>query len=110
MLLDVPVPAPSISIRSALLVASDAAAIKPICDAMQQLAISTEVCSEVSNAPFLLNRRKFGATIVDLTLGEPARTFLEKVRRSPSNRTSVMFAISDSDAETATAFRDGSNF
>ena len=105
-----PAPAPSISICSALLVSSDAAAIKPMSDAMQQLAISTEVCSEVSNAPFLLNRRKFGATIVDLTLGEQARAFLDKVRRSPSNRTSVMFAISDSDAETAIAFRDGSNF
>jgi len=110
MLQDVPAPAPSVSICSALLVSSDAAAIKPISVAMQQLAISTEVCGEVSNAPFLLNRQKFGATIVDLRLGEQARAFLEKVRRSPSNRTSVMFAISDSDAETAIAFKDGSNF
>jgi hypothetical protein len=74
---------------------------------MQQLAISTEVCSEVSIAPFLLYRRKFGATIVDLRLGEQARAFLEKVRLSPANRNSVMFAISDSAAETAIAFKDG---
>jgi hypothetical protein len=32
------------------------------------------------------------------------------VRRSPSNRTSILFAISDSDAQTAVAFKDGSNF
>src|ERR1700730_17653208 len=93
---DMPTPAPPVSICSALLVSKDAAAIKPISESMHQLAISTEVCSEVSIAPFLLNRRKFGATIVDLGVGEQARAFLDKVRRSPSNRTSVMFAISDS--------------
>ena len=110
MLQDVPAPAPFVSICSALLVSSDAVAIKPISDSMQQFAISTEVCGEVSIAPFLLNRRKFGATIVDLRLGEQARAFLEKVRFSPSNRTSVMFAISESDAETAIAFKAGTNF
>jgi hypothetical protein len=65
---------------------------------------------EVSIAPFLLNRRKVAATIVDLRPGEQARAFLEKVRLSPSNRTSVLFAISDSDAETAIGFKGGSNF
>jgi hypothetical protein len=35
---------------------------------------------------------------------------MEKVRHCPSNRTSVMFAISDSDAETGDAFKEGSNF
>jgi hypothetical protein len=88
----------------------DAAAIKPISESMQRLAISTEVCREVSIAPTILNRRKFGATIVDLRLGEQARAFLQKVRHSPSNRTSILFAISDSDTETAGAFKDGSNF
>jgi hypothetical protein len=112
MLQDAPVlaPAPSVSICSALLVSKDAATIKPISDSMQQLAISVEVCSEVSIAPCLLNRRKFGATIVDLSVGVQARAFLQKVRHSPSNRTSVMFAISDSDAETAIALKEGSNF
>src|ERR1700723_2134907 len=107
---DVPALVPSVSICSALLVSKDAVAIEPISESMRQLAISTAVCGEVSIAPLLLNRRKFGATIVDLSLGEQARAFLEKVRNSPSNRTSVMFAISDSDAETAAAFKDGSNF
>jgi hypothetical protein len=110
MLQDVPAPAPTVSICSALLVSKDAVAIEPISESMRQLAISTAVCSEVSIAPLLLNHRKFGATIVDLSLGEQARAFLEKVRNSPSNRTSVMFAISDSDAETADAFKGGSNF
>ena len=110
MFQDMPAPAPPVSICSALLVSKDATAIQPISESMHQLAISTEVCSEVSIAPFLLDHRKFGATIVDLRLGEQARAFLKKVRLSPSNRTSVMFAISDNDAATAAAFKNGSNF
>jgi PilZ domain-containing protein len=110
MFQDMPVPAPPVAICSALLVSKDATAIKPISESMHQLAISTEVCSEASIAPFLLNRRKFGATIVDLRLGEQARAFLKKVRLSPSNRTSVMFAISDNDAATTAAFKNGSDF
>jgi uncharacterized protein (TIGR02266 family) len=110
MFQDMPAPAPPVAICSALLVSKDARAIKSISESIHQLAISTEACSEVSIAPFLLNRRKFGATIVDLRLGEQARAFLKKVRLSPSNRTSVMFAISDNGAATAAAFKNGSNF
>jgi PilZ domain len=55
------------------------------------------------------NRRKFEAVIVDLQLGEQANAVLGKVRSSPSNRTAVMFTVSDSDAETAGAFKSGSN-
>jgi hypothetical protein len=44
------------------------------------------------------------------SVGAQARAFLQKVRHSPSNRTSVMFAISDSDAETTVALKEGSNF
>jgi ActR/RegA family two-component response regulator len=105
-----PATAPSASIGTALLVSNDAATIKPLIESMQQLAISTELCAEVATAPGLLNRRRFGAIVVDLQLGDQARTFLEKVRRSPSNRTTMIPAISNSDAETAVAFKDGSNF
>ena len=107
---DVRVPVPSVPIGSALLVSNDPATIKPLGKSMQSLAISTEVCGDVATAPGVFNRRKFGAIVADLQLGDQAQTLLEKVRRSPSNRTSVIFAISDSDAETAVAFKDGSNF
>jgi CheY-like chemotaxis protein len=101
--------APSVPIGRALLVCNDPATIKPLTKSMEQLAISTEVCDEVA-APGLFNRRKFGAIVVDRQLGDQAQMLLEKVRHSPSNRTSVIFTISDSDAETAVAFKDGSNF
>jgi len=103
-------PAPFASIGSVLLVCNDAGTIKQVSASMQQLAMVPEVCADVPVALALLNRRKFEAVIVDLQLGGQAKSVLEKVRLSPSNRTAVIFAISDSDAETAGAFKGGSNF
>jgi ActR/RegA family two-component response regulator len=101
---------PSVPIGCALLVSNDQATIERLSKSMQQLALSTDVCSEIDVAPGLLNGRKFGAIVVDLQLGNEAQTLPEKVRHSPSNRTSVILAISDSDMETAVAVKNGSNF
>jgi CheY-like chemotaxis protein len=103
-------PVPFVSIGSALLVSNDAATIELLSESLHQLAISTEVCAEAATVPGLLKRRKFGTIIVDGRHGNQAPTLLEKVRLSPSNRTSVIFAISDSDAQTAVAFKEGFNF
>jgi CheY-like chemotaxis protein len=107
---DVHTPAPFVSIGSALLVSNDAATIELLSESLQQLAISTEVCVEVATAQGLLNRRKFGTIIVDVQHGNQAPALPEKVRHSPSNRASVIFAICDSDAGTAVAFKEGFNF
>ena len=103
---------PFVSVGSAFLLSHDEATIKPLRESMQRLALSTEVCTEVASAPALLNRNKFATIVVDFQLGDRARTrtLLREVRHSLSNRTSVMFAISDSDKETAFAFGDGFNF
>jgi hypothetical protein len=103
-------PAPFVSGASALLVSNDAPTIALLTESLQRLAISAEVCVEVATAPGLLKRRKFGTIIVDVQHGNQARTLLKEVRNSPSNRTSVVFAISDSDAKTAVAFQEGFNF
>lgn len=100
----------SVNIADALLVSNDAVTTKQLSESMQQLAMSVEVCVEVSAAVVLLNQRKFDAVIVDLQRGGAANAVLEKVRRSPSNRTAVIFAVSDSAAETLSAFKAGSNF
>jgi ActR/RegA family two-component response regulator len=103
-------PAPSVSMGSALLVSNDAATIKQLSASVQQLAMSAEASFEVSTALGLLSQRKFEAVIVDLQLGDQARAVLEKIRISPANRTAVLFTISDSDAQTALAFKAGTNF
>jgi CheY-like chemotaxis protein len=103
-------PAAEKSIACALVVSRDSVAIQQLSESMQELAMSPVVCAEVPGALNLLNRRKFEAIIVDLEVGDQANTIVEKVRLSPANRTAVIFAISDSDAETASAFKAGANF
>ena len=53
-----------------LLVCADSAAIQQLAEGMQQLAIATEVCVDVSMALRLLNRKKFEAVIVDSGLAQ----------------------------------------
>ena len=77
-----------------LLVCDDSIAIQHLSEGMQQLAIATEVCVDVSTALRSLNRKKFEAVIIDLGLTE-ADQVLGQVRLSPSNRTAVTFAITD---------------
>jgi hypothetical protein len=77
-----------------LLICSDSATIEQVAEGMQQFAIATEVCNEVSPALRQLNRQKFEAVIVDLGLAQSGE-ILEQVRLSPSNRTAVTFAITD---------------
>lgn len=103
-------PPPFVGIASALLISNDAVTIKQFSESMQQFAISPEVCVEVPTALVLLNRRKFDAVIVDLQLRGQANTVLENLHRSSSNRTAVTFTVSDSDADTVSAFKAGSNF
>lgn len=78
-----------------LLVCDDSAAIQQLAEGLQQFAIATEVCVDVSMALRLLNRKKFEAVIVDFGLAQ-AGEMLQQIRLSPSNRTAVTFAVTDS--------------
>lgn len=98
------------ALAGALLVSNDGITIKQVRESMQQFDMNPEVCGDVGAALVLLNQRKFEAVIVDLLLGDAANEVLDKVRRSPSNRTAVIFAVSGNDAETAGAFKAGTNF
>jgi CheY-like chemotaxis protein len=94
----------------ALLVSNDPLTIKQISEPLRELAASTEVCTDIPSAVCLVNTRKFETVVVDLKLGEQSRTILERVRLSPSNHTTVAFAITDSTKQSAMAFEAGSNF
>ncbi len=93
-----------------LLVSSNLLTIERLSESLQELAASTVVCGEIPSAIRLLNTRKFEAVVVDLKLGGQAGDLLQKVRLSPSNRTTVAFAITGSAREVARAFESGSNF
>jgi len=94
----------------ALLVSDDPPTIEQLSDSLKNLAASTHVCTDVQSAIRLLSTRKFETVVVDLELGEQAGVVLERVRLSPSNRTTVAFAITSSTQEAAKAFNAGSNF
>ena len=94
----------------ALLVSNDPQTIEQLSKSLQELAAATEVCTDVPSAIRLVNTRKFETVVVDLKLGEQSKTILERVRLSPSNHTTVAFAITDSTQESALAFEAGSNF
>ena len=100
--------APSKAVGRALLISNDAATIGRITESMQLLAICAEVCTDIPTAIRLLNQRKFEAAVVDVQ-GD-ATTILEKIRLSPANRTVVIFAIINSDAEASEALKGGASF
>lgn len=87
---------PGTAMGRVLLISNDSAAIELVAEGMEHFAIASEVCNEVSQALRHLDRHKFEAVIVDLGLAQ-AGEILEQVRLSPSNRTAVTFAISDSE-------------
>jgi ActR/RegA family two-component response regulator len=101
---------PAGALGCTLLVSNDAATIQQLADSMQQLALFPRVSVDVSAALELLTRQKFEAVVVDFRLGEQAKTVVQQVRLSPSNRTAVLFAIAGSGAESAVVSKVGSTF
>ncbi len=93
-----------------LLVSRDEIASRQVTDAMQQLAVSVEVCVDISAAADRLSRRKFEGVVIDLALGGQGIVCLEHVRGSASNRTAVIFTLTSSSEETAHALKAGSSF
>jgi ActR/RegA family two-component response regulator len=98
------------SVARSLLVSSDPTTIEQITDAMERLAVATEVCVDVASALQILNTKKFDAVMVDFDLGDNAPGVLGEMRQSPSNRTAPTMAIIRSKSELALAYCAGSNF
>jgi DNA-binding response OmpR family regulator len=98
------------SIARSLLVSSDPATIEQITEAMERLAVATDVCVDVAGALRILSSRKFDAVMVDFDLGDEASGVLGEMRQSPSNRTAPTMAIIRNKSELAQAYCAGSNF
>ena len=91
-----------------LLVSGEPATVQQTSEVIEQYALHAEVCSNIPTALGLLNRRKFEAAIVDV--GSETGDVLEQIRLSPSNRTVVIFAITNNDAEASEALQCGASF
>jgi len=93
-----------------LVVSNDPSAIKQLGESMQRFALLPEQCPDVPSALERLKRAKFEAVVVDFRLGSRARTVFEGARQSASNEHTVVFTVSDSEVESAEAFKVGSTF
>ncbi len=97
-------------IGKALVVSEDAVATRQLAEALQELALSVEVCIKVPDALDRINHGKLEVVVIDFSLGNQARLVLQQVRGSASNRTAVTFAITGNSAETGYALKAGSSF
>jgi len=97
-------------VGTVLLVSRDEIASRQVADAMQQLAVSVEVCVDISAAADRLSRRKFEGVVIDLALGGQGTVCLEHVRVSALNQTAIIFTLTSSSEETAHALKAGSSF
>jgi ActR/RegA family two-component response regulator len=97
-------------IGTALIVSEDVVATLQLTEALQELALSGEVCIKGTDVLDRVTRGKFEVAVIDFLLGNQATHFLEQVRGSASNRTAITFAITSSSAETAYALKAGSSF
>jgi hypothetical protein len=93
------VSAPRAVVGRSLLVSSDSSIVRQLTAALQQFAITADVCAHAVTAVTLINTRKFEVVIVDTGLGEHASYVLECVRLSPANQKSVTFALVSADEE-----------
>lgn len=91
---------PPTFVGRALLVSEDSEAIRKIASGVAKFAITAEGCADTAMAARLINRRKFEAIVVDLTLGKPAFDVFERIQCSPSNHTSVTVGLVDSSSQT----------
>jgi hypothetical protein len=99
-----------VSAGKMLLVSPSSLTMYQLAKSAHRFAMSVQVCTEVRTALDLVNRQKFDAVTVDLSLGQHATAILREARLSPANRTAVGFAISSTVDQSADAFRAGSSF
>jgi DNA-binding response OmpR family regulator len=99
------------SIGRMLLVSPSSLTMYQVAKSAHRFAMSVEICTNARTALDLVNRQKFDAVTVDLSLDHLAVTILREMRLPASqNRTAVAIAISGNKGDRAAAFAAGSSF
>jgi uncharacterized protein (TIGR02266 family) len=93
-----------------LLLSRDANVIQVLQQALAKLAIDVEVCRGARSGTEILNAEKFDAVIVDCDDLQDGLSVLQDMRKSPSNRGSIAFAILNGATTTHQAFAMGATF
>jgi CheY-like chemotaxis protein len=93
-----------------LLLSRDAEVVRVLQPALEKLFIEVEVCYGVNSGHEILRTEKFDAIIVDCDDLDGGVRVLEGLRKAPSNKNSVTFAILNGTTTTQQAFQMGANF
>jgi DNA-binding response OmpR family regulator len=97
-------------ILESLLVTRDVQVIGVLRPAMEKLSIDVEVCQGAASGNEILGSEKFDAVIVACDDMEGGLEVLQALRKSPSNKNSVAFAILNGNTTTQAAFDMGAKF
>jgi len=93
-----------------LAVTRDSQSVQTLKQAAEKLSIALEVCrAELSGREVLLSE-KYDGVIVDCDDLQGGLDLLQELRRTPSNKTSVSFAMLNGSTTTKKAFEMGANF
>src|SRR5215472_727272 len=93
-----------------LLVSRDAEVVRVLRPTLEKLQIDVEVSSAVKSGSEALTSTKFDAVIVDCDDLQGGSEILRNLRNTPSNKSSVSFAILNGKTTTQQAFEMGANF
>ena len=93
-----------------LAVTRDDHSLQVLRGAVEKLAISLEVCRGVHSGQEILLSEKYDGVVVDCDDLEGGLQLLQQLRRTPSNKTSVSFAMLNGNTTTRKAFEIGANF
>jgi CheY-like chemotaxis protein len=93
-----------------LAVTRDDQALQVLRGAVEKLSISLEVCRGLHSGHEILLSEKYDGVVVDCDDLEGGLQLLQQLRRTPSNKKSVSFAMLNGSTTTRKAFEIGANF
>ena len=94
---------------NALLLSSDRALLGVLRRSAEELGIRPQDCASVTNAAAILSSRRFEGIIVDADDMTGATDFIEALRKTPSNKSSIIVAVVNGRTTACDAFRKGAN-
>ena len=93
-----------------LLISRDSTVVRVLRPSLEKLKITVEVCGGARSGSEILGSEKFDAVIVDCDDLQGGVEVLKGLRKTPSNKNSVAFAILNGKTTTQQAFEMGANF
>ena len=97
-------------ILESLLLSRDAQVVRVLRPTLEKLSVEMEVCRGARSGSEILTSEKFDAVIVDCDDLQGGLEVLQHLRKSPSNRSSIVFAVLNGQTTTQRAFEMGANF